>query len=302
MNVIDLFSGAGGFSTGAVMAGCEVVWAGNHWRTAVDTHARNHPGAVHACQDLQQQDWTEVPAHDGLLASPACQGHTNARGKEKPHHDAQRATAWAVVSAVECHKPEFFIVENVKEFADWVLYEPWCASMNALGYALAPMLLNAADHGVPQERLRLFIVGTRSAHPIELRLPRRPHMAAAEVIDFAAGEWSLVRDKVANTQRRVCSGRTRFGDRFVMPYYGGGSGLTGRCLSRPIGALTTKARWGIVDGDRMRMVSISEGRQFMGFPAEYQLPTGIAEANTMLGNAVCPPVARDIINAIRGAL
>ncbi len=76
-----------------------------------------------------------------------------------------------------------------------------------------------------------------------------------------------------------------------MPYYGSGSGLTGRSLGRPIGTITTKARWGIVDGDRMRMTSIPENRAFMGFPVGYQLPAGIAEANFMLGNAVAPPVA-----------
>ncbi|HNK07606.1 MAG TPA: DNA cytosine methyltransferase [Giesbergeria sp.] len=47
MNAIDLFAGAGGFSTGATMAGCTVVWAANHWPAAVQVHANNHPGAVH---------------------------------------------------------------------------------------------------------------------------------------------------------------------------------------------------------------------------------------------------------------
>ncbi len=105
MNAIDLFAGAGGFSTGATMAGCTVVWAANHWPAAVQAHANNHPNTVHVCQDLQQADWTRVPAHDLLLASPACQCHSRAPGKGRAHHDAQRATAWAVVSAAECHRP-----------------------------------------------------------------------------------------------------------------------------------------------------------------------------------------------------
>ena len=52
MKTIDLFAGAGGFSTGATMAGCNVVWAANHWRSAVEIHAANHPGAQYVCQDL----------------------------------------------------------------------------------------------------------------------------------------------------------------------------------------------------------------------------------------------------------
>ena len=40
MRVVDYFAGAGGFTLGAQLAGCTVVAAVNHWRLAVDTHAR----------------------------------------------------------------------------------------------------------------------------------------------------------------------------------------------------------------------------------------------------------------------
>jgi len=40
----------------------------------------------------------------------------------------------------------------------------------------------------------------------------------------------------------------------------------------------------------------------MGFPATYRLPERTKDAVHMLGNAVCPPVARDVINAIKGAV
>lgn len=303
MRAIDLFAGAGGFSTGAAMAGCTVVWAANHWPAAVQVHANNHPDVIHVCQDLQQADWTQVPEHDLLLASPACQGHSRAKGKEKPHHDALRSTAWAVVSAAECHRPRVALIENVPEFRDWTLYPAWCAAMNALGYALAPMVIDAADHGVPQHRLRLFIAATRSKHPLELRLPRREHVGADRVIDFGAGAWSLI-DKPGRSERtlaRVAAGRQRHGARFVAPYYGSGSGETGRCLSRPLGTITTRDRWAVIDGDRMRMLTKDENRAAMGFPASYQLPQQHKAAVHMLGNAVCPPVARDLITAIRGA-
>lgn len=303
MRAIDLFAGAGGFSTGAVMAGCSVVWAANHWPAAVEVHARNHPDTEHACQDVQQADWTAVPAHDLLLASPACQGHSPARGVEKPHHDALRATAWAVVSAAECHEPEVVVVENVPAFGDWKLYPAWCAAMHALGYALAPMVIDAADHGVPQHRRRLFIVATRSKHPIELTLPVRPHVGADAVLDFNAGRWSPIHrhGRAPATLARIAAGRAAHGVRFLAPYYGSGSGETGRSLSRPIGTITTRDRWAVIDGDRMRMVTADESRAFMGFPSTYSLPPAHREAMHMLGNAVCPPVARDLINAIREA-
>ena len=303
MKAIDLFAGAGGFSTGAKMAGCNVVWAANHWQDAVNIHALNHPGAAHACQDLQQADWTQVPAHDLLLASPACQGHSRARGKDRAHHDAQRSTAWAVVSAAECHRPAVVLIENVPEFAAWTLYPAWCAAMNALGYALQPMILDAADHGVAQHRRRLFIVGTRTKHPIELKLPRREHVGSASIIEFDAGRWSAINKpgRSSATMARVSCGRIAHGPRFVMPYYGSGSGLTGRCLSRPLGTVTTRDRWALVDGNRMRMLGTQECRRAMGFPDGYHLPDNHKDAMHMLGNAVVPMVARDVINALRAA-
>lgn len=301
MRAIDLFAGAGGFSTGAIMAGCRVVWAANHWEAAVRIHASNHPGTEHSCQDLHQADWRNVPAHDLLLASPACQGHSRARGIERPHHDAQRSTAWAVVSAAEYHRPPFVVIENVPEFAAWALYPAWCTAMHALGYAIAPQIIDAAGHGVPQNRRRLFIICTRSAHPIELELPRHDLIGAAKIIDFDAGKWSQIErpGRSTATLARIRSGRLRHGSRFVVPYYGSGSGETGRCLSRPLGTITTRDRWAVIDGDRMRMISVPEARAAMGFPSDYLLPDKPREAMHMLGNAVCPPVARDIINAIR---
>lgn len=303
MNAIDLFSGLGGFSTGAALAGCRVLWAANHWPTAVQWHTANHPDTEHACQDLQQADFRQAPAHDILLASPACQGHSPARGKEKPHHDTQRATAWAVVTCLEVHRPPAAVIENVPEFARWVLWPAWTAAINALGYALQPMVLDAADHGVPQHRRRLFIVATRSKHPIELRLQCRPHQSAANCISFDAGTWSPIHrpGRSLRTLARIEAGRREFGHRFLAPYYGSGSGETGRSLHRPIGTLTTRARWAVIDGDRMRMVRAIEGRELMGFPSATQLPANEATAWHLIGNAVSPIQAADLINAIRQA-
>lgn len=303
MNAIDLFAGMGGFSTGAKQAGVEVVWAANHWQSAVDMHAINHPGAQHACQDLHQANWEAVPRHDLLLASPCCQGHSKARGKlaGNPQHDASRSTAWAVVSAAEYHKPDAFIVENVPEFMGWSLFGAWRLAMEALGYCLTPMIVDAADHGTPQHRERLFIVGVRAKHPLLLRLPQRDHVPASSFIEFDRGNWQPIHKpgRAANTIARIAEGRRVHGDRFISSYYGNERG--GRSMHRPVGTVTTRDRHAIVDGDRMRMFSAQECRAAMGFPADYQLPEQHRLAVHMLGNAVCPPVARDVILALKAA-
>lgn len=301
MTAIDLFAGAGGFTTGAQSAGIKVIWAANHWRLAVDCHANNHPNTIHSCQDLHQADWSGIPSHNILAASPCCQGHSRARGKDRPHHDLQRSTAWAVVSCAEYHREDVVVVENVPEFADWALYPCWADAMNRLGYAVSPHVVDAADHGVPQHRKRLFIVCTKSKTPLKLDLPQREHMPINNVIEWGYPKWSPI-DKPGRslaTLRRIDAGRRQFGERFVAPYYGSGSGMTGRNIHRPIGTITTLDRWAIIDGDRMRMMQPPEIKAAMGFPAHYLLPATRREAIQMLGNAVCPPVAKDIFEAIR---
>jgi len=303
MNVIDLFAGAGGFSTGASMAGCNVAWAANHWPDAVEWHSRNHPDAAHICQDLHQADWSQVPAHDLMLASPCCQGHSKARGKASgnPQHDASRSTAWAVVSAAEYHRPPAILVENVPEFLDWQLYRPWVLAMQALGYAVSPHVVDAADLGAPQNRIRMFLVLTQSAQPLKLNLPTLDHLPAASFIDFEAGRWQPIEKlgRAAATLERVRAGRATHGDRFLISYYG--NTKTGRSLDRPIGTITTRDRWAIVDGDRMRMLSRWECRSAMSFPDTYQLPDNHRLAVHLLGNAVCPTPVSHIIKALQQA-
>lgn len=300
MNAIDLFAGMGGFTEGASMAGVNVLWAANHWQQAVDCHAANHPETIHVCQDLQQANFEEAPAHDVLLASPSCQGHSRARGKDKPRHDAARATAWAVVTCAEVHRPSLVVCENVPEWAQWVLWPAWCEAMKALGYTLSPHVLNAADYGVPQDRKRIIVIGTRSRHPLMLKPRTDAHMPAASFIDWKAGTWRKIADDLApNTLTRIAHGRKAFGKRFTFSYYGNTS--TARDLSRPIGTITTKDRWAIVNGDLMRMLSAQECRAAMSFPSDYKLPKSSTLAKHMLGNAIPPLLAAGVLNDIRVA-
>jgi DNA (cytosine-5)-methyltransferase 1 len=232
-----------------------------------------------------------------------CQGHSKARGKASgnPQHDASRSTAWAVVSAAEYHRPPAILVENVPEFLDWQLYRPWVLAMQALGYAVSPHVVDAADLGAPQNRIRMFLVLTQSAQPLKLNLPTLDHLPAASFIDFEAGRWQPIEKpgRAAATLERVRAGRATHGDRFLISYYG--NTKTGRSLDRPIGTITTRDRWAIVDGDRMRMLSRWECRSAMSFPDTYQLPDNHRLAVHLLGNAVCPTPVSHIIKALQQA-
>lgn len=278
------------------MAGVDVVWAANHWPAAVAAHCVNHPSTTHSCQDLHQVDWTAVPPHDLLLASPACQGHSRARGSDRPHHDASRASAWAVVACAEVHRPAAILVENVPEFSSWVLFPTWCEGLVALGYRLHSIVVDAADVGVPQNRRRLFLAASRASVPVRLQTGFAPHAPFRDVMESVPeSQWTRVSSLCDRTRSRVRAGRSRFGHEFLVPYYGSGSGLTGRSLDRPVGTITTRDRWAVVRGDRIRMLTVNECRAAMGFPDSYRLPSSSTLSKHLLGNAVCPPVAAHLI-------
>ena len=300
MRVVDLFAGAGGTSTGAVMAGARIVAALNHWPVAVETHRQNHPTAQHYCEDAAVVDPTKLPAHDILCASPSCTGHTRARGKEQPHHDAARATAWCVIRVAEAQRPRAIVVENVPEMLSWVLYRAWRLALTDLGYRVSEQVIDAADAGVPQHRKRLFVVASRGRRPIAIPQPSSPHVTARACLNMDGGTWSRWSGWCERSRARIVEGQREHGADFLVPYYGSETG--GRSLDRPIGTLTTVDRYALVRGDVGRMLTVSELLRLQSFPAGYALAGTRRDAVKQVGNSVAPLAAKYVVGAVMEAL
>lgn len=300
MRAIDLFAGAGGTSTGAVSVGVEVVASVNHWPVAVATHALNHPAALHVCQDIATVDPATMPAHDLMLASPSCVGHTRARGREASHHDACRATADDVLRFAEANRPRAVIVENVPEMMSWARYRSWRMGWSDLGYRVSEQVIDAADAGVPQHRRRLFVVASRTRKPIAIPQPAIAHVAARACLDLDGGSWSPWREWCENTRRRVIRGQVDHGADCLVPYYGAAEG--GRSLDRPIGTLTTVDRYALVRGDLARMLTVPEMLRLSSFPVGYQLAGTKRDGVKLIGNCVPPALAAWVIRHVTEAL
>lgn len=291
---IDLFAGWGGFTLGAQLAGVRVVWAANHWPRAVEVHSANHPDVAHVCQDLRQADWTALPRYDILLASPACQPHSRAsQPKRRAHHDADRATAWAVVDCAEATRPRAIIVENVLAFGAWRLFPVWKQALETLGYKLTMVVLNAAASGVPQRRERLFTVATKRRLPLRMRSQGAP--AFGPCIEWDAPGWRPTADASAGARERIAKGRAL--GRYLVHHVTRSNPVP---LHEPIRTITTKDQWAIVDGDRYRPLTRREYARGMGFPDSYTWPASLARHEVLrgLGNAVPPPMARDVITSV----
>jgi DNA (cytosine-5)-methyltransferase 1 len=298
---VDLFGGFGGFTLAAEQAGIRIVWAGNHWPLAVEVHAMNHPHAEHACQDLRQADFTKLPALDMVIASPACQPHSTASQPNRTvKHDADRATAWAVIDCAEATAPRAILVENVLSFRRWVLYPAWRSALRALGYHLTELVVTASRHGVPQRRTRLFIAATRKPavrHLLEFHDAATKHAiepAFGPCVDWSEGDWRPTSEASPDAQQRFAAAVRNHGPRCFSQHTTGHSGVP---VDEPIRTITTKDQWCALDAGRYRALTPREVARAMGMPDSFRLPEGVSRADQVkgLGNAVPPPPARKLI-------
>ena len=125
----DLFCGAGGTSTGALLAFRELglpaqLACVNHWDAAIATHELNHQGHLHFCTGVDKIDIEDLLAESdsdglfGLWGSPSCVNFSAARGGV-PINDQDRSTCWALVKWLRTKKACHLWVENVKQFLDY---------------------------------------------------------------------------------------------------------------------------------------------------------------------------------------
>lgn len=313
MIAVDMFCGLGGFTLGATQAGARVAWAANHWRWAVDAHAAAHPGTAHACQDLNQADFSTIPDHDLLLASPACQGHSQAAQpvrhrsrRVRAYHDADRSTAYAVLAAADVCEPRAIIVENVPDFLRWRGFGAWCRLLESFGYRVQSRVLRASEHAnVPQRRDRAFIVAIRgrrrAGESAILDLPRSSEPPFRPCVEWRAGVWRPVRTATPRVRERIARGRRNHGRRFLTQHVTGHPGVA---LTEPIRTITTKDQWAIVDGPNYRPLTLRENCRAMGFPESWSWPDDATRRDVVrgLGNAVPPPLAAAVVRRVGGVL
>lgn len=251
----DLFCGAGGTSTGLALACRDLglqtdLLAVNHWPIAVETHKKNHPWARHLCKSLNEVDpRKEVPGRLNLLvASPECTHHSIARGGV-PVNDQLRASAWLFLDWLAKKRPDSALVENVPEFESWgptyngrpiksrkgETFRAWIEACRAENYTVDWRVLNAADHGDPTTRRRLFIMMRRGREK-RLAWPAQSHAPAGSLLPDTEPwrtardhviDWSLTGESIFNRKRplssntlaRIAAGLKKFGGiSFILPH------------------------------------------------------------------------------------
>lgn len=196
---VDLFAGAGGLSLGLEQAGFDVLAALEYDPVHATTHRFNFPNTEVLCADaslVRPEDVIDAAARgwalhgrtsawdggvDLVAGGPPCQGFSWI-GKRRID-DERNDLIFHFFRLVEEIHPKYFVMENVPGMlsgAHRALLEDLVTRFDAAGYRVQPpQILNAANYGVPQDRRRLFLMGSLkklapAPHPHPTVRPVRP--------------------------------------------------------------------------------------------------------------------------------
>lgn len=177
---IDLFAGIGGIRKGFELAcaekgfSTECVFTSEIKPYAVDILNQNHPNEV-VTGDITKVRAQDIPSFDFLLAGFPCQAFS-AAGKRLGFLDTRGTLFFDVERILSEKKPFGFVLENVEGLVNHDREKPHdkmgrtlktiLEHLDALGYSVSWKVLNAKDFGVPQDRKRIYIVGTKKEAPL----------------------------------------------------------------------------------------------------------------------------------------
>jgi DNA (cytosine-5)-methyltransferase 1 len=172
-NVAELFAGVGGFRIGLARAGWKTVFS-NQWEPATkvqhasDVYVARFGEKGHSNEDIAKV--ASLPKNvDLLVGGFPCQDYSVAKtlNSSKGLKGKKGVLWWEILRLVHKQKPKFIFLENV----DRLLKSPsnqrgrdFAVMLKTLGdegYTIEWRVVNAAEYGFPQRRIRVFIIATK---------------------------------------------------------------------------------------------------------------------------------------------
>lgn len=164
MNIISLFSGAGGLDRGFHNAGFHTVVANEYDPKICPTFRANFPDTNLIEGDIRNISSEVFPKNVvGIIGGPPCQSWSEA-GSLKGIEDARGQLFYEYIRVLRDTQPLFFVAENVsgmlaKRHSEAV--SGFLKMFDEAGYDVNLKMLNANDYGVPEDRDRVFYIGFR---------------------------------------------------------------------------------------------------------------------------------------------
>ncbi|TES93857.1 MAG: DNA cytosine methyltransferase [Desulfobacteraceae bacterium] len=177
-HLIDLFAGAGGMTLGfseSFGQPFEPIWANDFNKYCVETYNANFGNHCTAGDivDILSDPKTEIPKAEVVIGGPPCQGFSllNKQRENDPRNQLWRP----FMEIVKRSDAEVFVMENVPQLLGTYEHGEIVGFAESMGFKVWQDKLIAADYGVPQKRIRAFIIGCRFYNPAFLFPPRKTH-------------------------------------------------------------------------------------------------------------------------------
>jgi DNA (cytosine-5)-methyltransferase 1 len=192
---IDLFCGAGGITEGFRREGFHCLYANDINPSAVETFRANHPETRAETKPIEHVDAAALRRSlklkqgdlDVLVGGPPCQGFS-INAPERFLEDPRNSLFKHYIRFLDEFKPKMLLIENVPgmlSLGGGVIFEQIIRELEARGYRTRTRVLFSAHYGVPQERWRTIILGSRVSEVPEHPAPT--HYAHARA-NFKGGK------------------------------------------------------------------------------------------------------------------
>lgn len=302
IEIVSLFCGAGGLDLGFERAGFKTVWANDILPEACETHRRWSSAEV-VCANIKDVDVSSIPRTPVVIGGFPCQGFSLA-GPRKID-DSRNLLYKFFVNVVEAKQPDVFVAENVKGILTLGNGRIIKAIINQFadkGYTVQAKLLNAADYGVPQDRMRVIIIGVRNNAGKIFRYPE-PLQSRVTLGDVLNEFGNPNPEDVCNapySSRYMSRNRRRGWNEvsYTIP------AMAKQCPLHPSSPSMVKKgpdEWRFGEGETRRL-SWREAAAVQTFPADLEFAGNLTKKYLQIGNAVPVNLAYSIGAAVRKIL
>lgn len=340
--VVDLFSGAGGFSLGLEMpeqlnglanlgydgigfegTAFETIAAVEQDDNTVETFRRNFDAEVVEAdiRDIDSfEQWDEA---DVVVGGPPCQGFSNLNKTQTEELDDERNTLWRqFLRAIEEIDPDLFLIENVPRFLKSQQGARTVEIAKELGYTTVVDTLWTHDYGVPQKRKRSFVLGSKLGVPFFPQATDEEVKTVRDAIGDLPNEpteenWHVSRKQVTELSKKRFEEVPPGGNRYDLPEElmpecwknktQGGTDLFGRLWwERPSVTIRTEfykpEKGRYLHPEANRSITIREGARLQTFPDDFEFYGARTRVAPQIGNAVPPKLSYHIGRAMKAHL
>ena len=200
IKLCSLFSGCGGFDYGFYLSKFDIVYAIDTYKWACETY-KNNLGIGIIQNRIQEINYDEIPDCDVVTGGFPCQGFSTAGWFKK--YDSRNELYIEMLNIIKKKQPSLFLAENVMGLLymeNGKVLEYIMNDFRNIGYKVKYKAINCADYGVPQQRKRIFIMGTKNGHSLKFPQPTHHKNPRSTLFPDKLKRWKTVRQAIGDLE------------------------------------------------------------------------------------------------------